>query len=460
MATGNCPLPWDSLSRKRRRADVVNPPPPPISKLGDDLLIEILIRGLTDLRSACLSKPVCKQWNSLISSPAFNRRFVSHHEEPPLLLPSHDPQSIILSFLPVPAEPRQDFRVLDSCNDLLLCGFGDVYQYQIEEEFRRLYLLCNPFTKQWIALPLAPERPIGYLKLAARLVCEPLVSHNLDLGGDDQVTVCSEYRFRVVCVYQDANSTKLDVFCSESGEWTKEALVLDGHVKKPLINAVSCNGELFWVDSSARNGCDLNPHSIVAFNPFRLDIPPTYIDASPVFGMLRWDLSVFGMLRWDFSVSRGALHLVTFEEEKSTFDRSRFVASVWRLEKDRKSWKKLCEGCVRTSSSKYGLAGIQFHCLHPEKSEIVFYNHISDICVVMSCDLSTGRDLEVITEESPVLPPWRLFQARRASCWPSPIPKYEELRALYGRSYDFLVQSSKPPIPEATLDTLLSWVDL
>ncbi|CAL1391046.1 unnamed protein product [Linum trigynum] len=73
------------------------PPPPLISKLGDDLLVEILIRGLLNPRLACRSKLVCKQWSSLISSPSFNRRFVSHRQsrsagEPPLTP----------SFLPVP----------------------------------------------------------------------------------------------------------------------------------------------------------------------------------------------------------------------------------------------------------------------------------------------------------------------------------------------------------------------
>ncbi|CAL1361853.1 unnamed protein product [Linum trigynum] len=52
----------------------------PISKLeDDDLLLEILIR-LPDPITAWRCKPVCKHWNSLVSTRYFKRRFVSHHQ--------------------------------------------------------------------------------------------------------------------------------------------------------------------------------------------------------------------------------------------------------------------------------------------------------------------------------------------------------------------------------------------
>ncbi|CAL1404712.1 unnamed protein product [Linum trigynum] len=161
MGTENVTPSQDVLPRKRRRQICsINPSPAAISKLGDDLLVEILIR-LPNPGSACRSKSVCKLWNSLVSDPSFNRRSVSrrqsiNEQEPPLLLPSDDPQSIVLRFLPVPAEAREYFRVLDSFKDLVLCGFREAYSYRMKEEFSRLYLVCNPFTKQWIALPLAP----------------------------------------------------------------------------------------------------------------------------------------------------------------------------------------------------------------------------------------------------------------------------------------------------------------
>ncbi|CAL1365842.1 unnamed protein product [Linum trigynum] len=142
-----------------------------ISTLGDDLLIEILIR-LPSPKFACRISTVCKRWSSLISSPRFNRSFVSHHESinelhPPLVLSSEDQQSIIQGFVPMPSVDHElRFAVLDSFQDLLLCGFQ--MPEDLDDEFRRSYFVCNPFTKQWIALPLAPCRPTRCSGLVAR----------------------------------------------------------------------------------------------------------------------------------------------------------------------------------------------------------------------------------------------------------------------------------------------------
>ncbi|CAI0412578.1 unnamed protein product [Linum tenue] len=116
----------DLSPRKRRRlCSDGNPAPAMISKLVDDLLVEILIR-LPHPRSAFLCKAVCKRWNSLISDPSssFTRRFISHrrssnHPPPPsLFLPSNDPQAI-LCFLPVPDGARPNPRVFDCFKDLI-----------------------------------------------------------------------------------------------------------------------------------------------------------------------------------------------------------------------------------------------------------------------------------------------------------------------------------------------------
>ncbi|CAL1414698.1 unnamed protein product [Linum trigynum] len=300
MATEICNSDYEprpSSKKQRVRSPMIN-------QLGEDLLLEILIR-LPNPRYACLSKAVCKRWRSLISNPSFNRRFVSHHQSiselrPPLLLPSDDPESIIQSFVPAP--PGVRLVVLDSCGDLLLCGFpGDAREHAIR--LYRSYIVCNPFTKQWLPLPLQPLWPTGSSGLVARLVCEPRISNCLDLG-DGQVSVYYEYRFRVVCMYNHLNALKMDVFCSERREWMKEAVSVDAHLKFHLRNAVCCNGELFWcyLDTQEEEAGLYNPR-LAVFDPFRLDVPPTYIDASPLFAN-PW---------WDISVSNGALHVFVLE---------------------------------------------------------------------------------------------------------------------------------------------------
>ncbi|CAI0403300.1 unnamed protein product [Linum tenue] len=162
-------LPCSSAKRRRIHSTEGNSLPTKIVQLGDDLLVEILIR-LPNPRSACRCKAVCKEWKSLISHPIrFNRRFVSHHQsrnrKSVLLLHSDDPQAIISSFIPM-ATPftQRSFEVIDSYKDLVLCGFADVSASCCDSalygELYRTYFLCNPFTKQWVALPLAPELSI------------------------------------------------------------------------------------------------------------------------------------------------------------------------------------------------------------------------------------------------------------------------------------------------------------
>ncbi|CAI0374436.1 unnamed protein product [Linum tenue] len=236
------PLPCATRKRRRIGTPKGNPnrrrPPPPgsINDLGDDVLAAILIR-LPDLSSACRCKSVCRRWSSLIFSPGFNRLFVSHHQgseppPPPLLLPSDDFSiSILLTFLPVPYEIQAYFTVWDSFKDLVLCGFVQPPEPNGAEVGRTLFV-CNPFTKQWVALPLAPERPKGYCQPIASLVCEPRKSINLELDDNGRSSIAySEYRFRVVCMYVLHQSINLDVFCSESREWTSKALVLDGFLR-------------------------------------------------------------------------------------------------------------------------------------------------------------------------------------------------------------------------------------
>ncbi|CAL1409716.1 unnamed protein product [Linum trigynum] len=169
-------------SGKRRRVGAELANIPPISKLGEDLLVEILIR-LPNPRFACQCKLVGKRWSSLISSPGFNRRFVSHRQtmnltHPPMPENPFELQSTILSILPpMPSAVRSILRVLDCNQDLVLCGFWD--PNSDNGELARSYLVCNPFTKRWMALPLAPRKPVTYKWPVARLVCEPRISVEL-----------------------------------------------------------------------------------------------------------------------------------------------------------------------------------------------------------------------------------------------------------------------------------------
>ncbi|CAN0898824.1 hypothetical protein LINGRAHAP2_LOCUS19925 [Linum grandiflorum] len=394
-------------------------------KLGVKLIEEILIR-LPNPRFASRCKLVCKRWNSLISSPRFNRRFVSHHKtnHPPMPVDPYELKSIILSFLPhMPCTVRDALRVLDCNKDLVLCGFWDIGCK--DKEHSRTYLVCNPFTKQWVALPLAPRKHRRYMLPAARLVCEPRHSNKLDLG-DDQSFVYSEYCFRVVYIYQVCEpevAIKLDVFCSESGEWTKEAVVCDHHVRTGLKSVVSCNGELFWKYCERS---DPLKAFLAVFNPFRLDIPPTSIDVPP--------LHVYP--HWFISASQGALHIIAVDNKTVGFR-----SSIWRLEEDRKSWMIQCKGLVDKTSkcNNYKIEGCYQPFLHPHMPNIVFFNPVpyKEDNAILCCDLLREKlEFFAKVEGPPDVFYLEVFQPR-VSCWATPIPRYDELRGMYDGSYSF-----------------------
>ncbi|CAI0547758.1 unnamed protein product [Linum tenue] len=411
-----------------------------IGKLGDDLLVEILVRSFPDPKSAFRCKAVCKRWSSLILSPCFNRRMISHHQN--VKLHPKELQSAILSLLPpMPSRVGGSLKVLDCYKDLVLCGFWDVNQDNGEHS--RSYLICNPFTKQWVALPLAPRKLDGYLSPVTRLVCEPVISNKLDLG-DDQSIIYSEYRCRVVCIYQDVEPLclNLDVFCSESGEWIKDALVLDKYVRIGAKCVSVCSGEFFWMHAKVCRETAANPVKLVAgFNPFRLDIPPACIDTS----------TFESEDMWAISSSQGALHVIS---NQTNIDPRRVI--VWRLEEDRKSRRKQYEGLVKNPRCcSYEATEESFRpFLHPHKPEIVFFQCGACGSTLWSCDLRREElELYAQVEEVDGSHSYAKVFEPRFSCWPTPIPRYTELRGMYNGSYSFWAQGSS----EARSPSLDNW---
>ncbi|CAL1409621.1 unnamed protein product [Linum trigynum] len=444
------------------------PPPPPRTmtainnKLGDDLLVEILIRSFPNPKPACRSKLVCKQWNSLISDPIlFNRRFVSHHKSsneaspPPLIVTPSPPSTTFrhhypsLSFLPVPDQLGPHFKVWDSFNDLLLCGFWGDGINKVRGLLGRFYFVCNPFTKQWVALPLAPERPSGWWMdtFVAWLACEPVNSTTLDLGGggDDhglQSYYYFEYRFRVVCMYlqqQQNRDMRADVFCSESGGWTSKAL--DRPLGDEIINK-PCRGRVFYeftrIDRVPRYDVNFSFLTLFVVSPFTLDAHRTRTTTDH--GSLVFpDPTILRIL-----VSQGVLHVVLLELEPKGCSRN--ALTVWRLEEGGESWRKLHEVVLLKEavvSSNYDLERCFRVGLHPQKPEIVYlyFDEVGDRenVSILSYDLTGTGEVEFVDEYRRG---WKAFQPK-VSCWHTLIPRYEELRGGYDESYNYLLQAKQ-----------------
>ncbi|CAI0401719.1 unnamed protein product [Linum tenue] len=185
--------------------------------------------------------------NRTVAHPYSHRRQIlsAGEIEPPFLIAS-DAQGPVCSFLPpVKSEVRS---ILDCNKDLLLIG---VEESMNDAESGRRFLVCNPFSKQWVAIPLAPPMLTSRQgRWTARLVCEPCNSITLDLGdAEEAITHHSDYRFCVVRMFElEAGITVFQVFRSNSEEWLGSIAFSYGIAPhwNPHNVAVSLNGRLYW----------------------------------------------------------------------------------------------------------------------------------------------------------------------------------------------------------------------
>ncbi|KAB2603009.1 hypothetical protein D8674_004014 [Pyrus ussuriensis x Pyrus communis] len=171
----------------------------------------------------------CTEGNSYVSVVGIGTFFPSITEEdltPNLRLP------LILE--------AETLCVLGACNDLLLCCPTKYDQSEL--------YICNPYTKQWVAVPPPLEvqckcPPIGF-------ICEPYYNcstkkHDLDHNVNDhhckpqhKLSCTSTSTTSVVRILWDGN---VDMFFSETGYWR---------------NGVAYNGKLYWHGSDEYTALD------------------------------------------------------------------------------------------------------------------------------------------------------------------------------------------------------------
>lgn len=258
-------------SNKRTRRDIPSSSEQSRLSLNDlqPLLIEILHR-LPSTQSAFLCKCVCKKWYSLISSPYFAGRFIIHHlnhhykQNPSALLISYwskpswnvlftfsdEPmfkfRGFELSYLP---ERNGCVRVSAIVNDLMLCCVAKIEIGMLQ------YYICNPFTMQWIALPLLEADYMNDYKVG--FVCEPYYFE--DSQGESFIN--SKYRFRVVHFTRvESTQIVMKTYCSETKKWYRS--VLEGSEFWWITDVVAHNGKLVWC----------NREHIFAYDPFNPEL--------------------------------------------------------------------------------------------------------------------------------------------------------------------------------------------
>ncbi|XP_021824988.1 putative F-box protein At2g02030 [Prunus avium] len=257
-----------------------------IDDLPDHILVEILCR--LPQKSTSQYKCVSKNWYLLISDPYFFRRFlcIQHERQNPIKhtlifsdntdrktdffsieeqlgLHSKHRRKFSFSFLPCYGATGREPLVVGTYKDLVCCCATWYNQ--------RDYYICNPYTKQWVALPPTPR---CHKEVRAGFICNPKHQNDdddIDIGDRKQES--NRYRYKIVQIiipmvnYATPNfQFNLQMFCSESGKWTEAvALSPQSFVSLSADAGVAHNGMLYW------RGHDF----IFGLDPFSNDNPNT-----------------------------------------------------------------------------------------------------------------------------------------------------------------------------------------
>ncbi|KAL9240126.1 hypothetical protein vseg_014383 [Gypsophila vaccaria] len=225
--------------------------------VNDELLVEILCR-LPNYRTAVRCKTVSKHWCSVISDPFFMAKGYSlnrgnkKREKPwPFYLtlePLLEDYILSLNFL-----PKHPLMIVNTFHDLVLC-----FSYKRSTTEVGVFIICNPLTKHWIALP--PLKTHIFPFVWAGLVWQ-------DDGRDFRVIVLpygrSSQRRHLLPEMELFRNYNLDIYISETGQWKN----ID--VKIP-IRQYNNNERFGGLSVEVCKGmvCMLQSFYFGAFNPF------------------------------------------------------------------------------------------------------------------------------------------------------------------------------------------------
>ncbi|KAL6275848.1 hypothetical protein ACE6H2_019449 [Prunus campanulata] len=152
--------------------------------------------------------------------------------------------NLSLSFLPCFDQTTQiKPLVLGTYNDLILCS----------TTFERDYYICNPYTRQWIALPPTPEVHMGS-EIRGFMCDHPYYNHEELVGNrtsSNNIKLNAEYRYRVVQITADKENCfefTVEIYSSETGEWRESVISSPrGFSFTSCTPAVAYNGMLYWL---------------------------------------------------------------------------------------------------------------------------------------------------------------------------------------------------------------------
>ncbi|KAF7099610.1 hypothetical protein CFC21_101231 [Triticum aestivum] len=316
------------ISRKKKEASTTDAPAEAAAFLTDDLILEILSR--LPARSVHRFKCVSPSWRDLIADPV-NRKKLPHTLAG-FLYSTYDrvgprfnyfrfadfsigaalPVDMSLPFLP----PNKYLHVLDTCNGLLLClcsmaPSSPSTDEKAPVELHAHFVVCNPATRRWVALPpgsLAPDEPLTL----ARLAFDPAVSshfHVLQFKGARWGG----------CI------TGVSIYSSKSGAWIRrESLLVEKILLKCGATSVFFHGMLHllgWL-------CPLNVNDDFVLVAVDMEGKVWKTNRVPSDGLACGRIGL----------SQGCLHYFSMPRIKKKKENTK-VASVWFMEDyDSKEW--------------------------------------------------------------------------------------------------------------------------
>ncbi|PON89679.1 F-box domain containing protein [Trema orientale] len=347
-----------------------------LSFVGDDVLLDIFYR-LPHYRAVIQCSIVCKRWFSVINSNSdeffqyHNHKgsssdqysstyfpsctlllYLTKNNDQPLYLKCLDTSNVgfstittstttFLDFLPW---PDHDVAIRASLDDLFLVS---------RKCNPRLFCICNPLTKKWIALPEAPRDRLrrGLLR---------------------------DYRRRYRVVLLDVRPNEFNVvyyatvFRSETGQWSELTYyhggrepvypvshkIFHGHVDQ-FQGVCTSDGSLHW----------LRRHKVLIFNLCKAR--PHWITLPENFGR--------GMMRVAgesarLGVVRGRLRLL----EMYKWGLFGFALKVWELSDDNEDWILVHDRVKWVATMANMMHVLAFH---PDNGDEIFLARKFDICL-------------------------------------------------------------------------------
>jgi hypothetical protein len=336
-----------------------------------------------------------------------------------------------------PVVQLEDGFVAAMHNDLVLC--------RAELGYIRHYYICNPCTKQYVALPPAPQ---AYFFVGEGFICDPYYTYSSSTSTSSSSTIHinDDYRWMVVRINPDFD---IEIFSSKTGEWRKLVLRLirGDNDNYRLVNFLGTpwKGKLYWLgENKWKKYDDVDIYEVKERRrfPFTLELDPFSASAYPSGHIIDKYRIIEGPLMdnrelTNLFVSHGCLWACTAINVEVD------ELAIWQLKEDQevdgeevvggRKWWYLMHKLLRyetflnskdpliAKSTDIMINSTRVLGLHPNNEDIM-YLAVVGLGIVM-CNLGT-KELEFVAQ----LPDeyeraFRMHATFVLPLWPTPIPK-------------------------------------